>query len=179
MRLHKSSPSLLQSCLDFTQVRDLVPKELLLQGALLESVGVTPPAAGLPAASKAALSRLKGLWIITELTDISMFPFCDWPSFSAATALIPSGLAFYRLVPFTGLLVPRVPCCTPQHVHERVEGRNQESVWCVLKLAVNAHREIQEMQKRQAVSFLPGFLSSEAPAEGIPMSFKAGMFPGK
>lgn len=141
---------------------DLVPKELLLQRALLESVGVILPDAGLPAASNAALWRLKGLWIITELTDVSLFPFCDWPSFSAVTAQIPSGLAFNRPVLFTGLLVPRVPCCSPQHVHERVGGRNQESVWCVVTQSLKTGTKCPQRDSRDAKdasSQLPAWFS--------------------
>ena len=46
-------------------------------------------------------------------------------------------------------------------------------------LAVNAHREIQEVQKTQVFSSLRSFLSFEALPEGLSLSFKAGIFPGK
>jgi len=46
-------------------------------------------------------------------------------------------------------------------------------------LAANEYREIQEMQKMQVFSSLPSFLSFKALPEGLSMSFKAGIFPGK
>lgn len=77
------------------------------------------------AVSNTALRRLKVLWVVTEVIDISLFPFCYWQWFSAVLAQFPNSLAFNRLVLFTGLPVPGAACFTIKPVHEKAGGRNK------------------------------------------------------
>lgn len=91
------------------------------------------------AISNTALQRLKVLCVVTEVTDISLFPFHDWPWFSAVPAWIPSSLAFKSLCKSTS---SGASCFTIEPVHEKEGGKNEILVCCAVTQSVQVWQEM-------------------------------------